>query len=90
MAAPGILFYVVNWAILINNQIGKKWSSNIPPLGGLWIAVVCLLSPVKLLALIGLTDAFFILVVGCIIIPPKRNDPPETENDGVIDDNKEE
>lgn len=90
MAVPGILFYAVNWAILINNRLGKKWSSNIPPLGGLWIAVVALLSPVKLLALIGLTDAFFVLVAACFIIPPKRNDLPETSENGDEKDHKDE
>lgn len=74
LAAPGIIFYVVNWAIFIHNSLGKKWSSNIPPLGGFWISVVCLLSPVKLLALIGLTDAFFVLVLLCIFAPRKNND----------------
>ena len=90
LAAPGIIFYVVNWAIFIHNSLGKKWSSNIPPLGGFWISVVCLLSPVKLLALIGLTDAFFVLVVMCFILPPKTEEQPETSEDSDDADGKEE
>lgn len=86
MALPGIVFYIVNWMIFINNALGKKWSSNIPPLGGVWIAIVFLLSPVKLLALTGLTDAFFVLVLLCIFAPRKNNDiqaPSEgSEEDG--------
>ena len=55
-ALPGLFFYIMNWVITIHNRRGKKFVSCVPPLGGLWIAIVCLISPVKLLALIGLSD----------------------------------
>ena len=75
LAIPGIILFVLNWAIFIHNQMGKKYSSNVPPLGGLWIAGVCLLSPVKWLALIGLADPGFWLLVFAILAEclPGRN-----------------
>lgn len=56
LASPGIFLYVMNWLIVFHNARGGKWVSNVPGLGGLWIAIVCLLSPVKWMALLGLTD----------------------------------
>ena len=56
MLLPGSFFYIMNWAIFIHNKRGKKWVSNTPPLGGVLIAAVFLLTPYKLFALIGLTD----------------------------------
>ena len=56
LASPGIFVFIMNWAIYINNMRGKKWVSSIVLFGGVWIAVVCLLSPIKWLALIGFTD----------------------------------
>ena len=56
LASPGILVFIMNWAIYINNRHGKKWVSSIVLFGGVWIAIACLLSPIKWLALIGFTD----------------------------------
>ena len=56
LASPGIFVFIMNWAIYINNMRGKKWVSSIVLFGGVWIAVVCLLSPVKWLAFIGFID----------------------------------
>ena len=53
----GAFFYIMNWLIFINNMIpGRKWSSMIPPLGGLIIAVLILILGGGWWALIGLTD----------------------------------
>ena len=53
----GIYMYGMNWAIFINNLIpGRKWSSMIPLLGGLLIAVGILLIGGGWWALAGLTD----------------------------------
>lgn len=65
MLLPGLFFYIMNWAIYIHNKQGKKWVSNTPPLGGLLIAAVFLLTPYKLLALIGLTDpGLWVIIAG--------------------------
>ena len=56
LALPGILLFAVNWVIFFHNLRGGKWVSGIVLFGGLWIAGVCLLSPWKWLALIGLAD----------------------------------
>ena len=56
LALPGIILFVINWGIFFNNVSGKKWISSIFLIGGLWIAVVCLISPCKWLALTGLAD----------------------------------
>ncbi len=87
-ALPGIIFMAVNWAIFINNTLGKKWSSMIPPLGGLWVAIICLLSPHKLLALTGFLDPFWIVLIYSLVIAPitdrkKKPSPPEDTDSGV-------
>lgn len=65
MQLPGSFFYIMNWAIYIHNKRGKKWVSPTPPLGGLLIAAVFLLTPYKLLALIGLTDpGLWVIIAG--------------------------
>ncbi|MBO4864625.1 MAG: hypothetical protein J5517_09670 [Eubacterium sp.] len=67
IAIPGIFLFVMNWAIFFHNKLGKRFVSNVPPLGGLWIAVVCLISPCKWLALIGLADPGLWLFIVAII-----------------------
>ena len=83
-ALPGIIFMAVNWAIFINNTLGKKWSALIPPLGGLWVAIICLLSPHKLLALTGFLDPFWIVLIYSLGIAPimdrkKKHTPEDTD-----------
>ena len=60
----GAYFYIMNWLIFINNMIpGRKWSSMVPPLGGLIIAVLILILGGGWWALIGLTDpAIYVLI----------------------------
>ena len=55
-AIPGLFLFFMNWAIFVHNARGGKWVSGIPIIGGLWIAVVCLISPYKWFALTGLAD----------------------------------
>ena len=55
-AIPGLVLFFMNWGIFIHNARGGKWISGVPLFGGLWIAVVCLISPYKWLAFIGLAD----------------------------------
>ncbi|MCR4779744.1 MAG: hypothetical protein K5876_01470 [Ruminiclostridium sp.] len=64
ICATGAFFYIMNWLIFINNLIpGRKWSSMVPPLGGLLIAVAMLVAGLGWWALIGLTDPFtFVLI----------------------------
>lgn len=81
---PGLFFYIMNWAIFIHNKQGKKWVSNIPPLGGLIIGAVFLFTPYKLCALIGFTDPGFWLIVNWLItefIQKKNNSDYEENND---------
>ena len=90
LALPGIIFMAVNWAIFINNALGKRWSSMIPPVGGLWVAAACLLSPHKLLALTCFLDPFWILLIYSFVIAPitdrKKEPLPPDETDSGADD----
>ena len=64
LALPGIFLFIMNWGAFINNIRGKKFVSGIPLIGGLWIAVTCLISPCKWLALAGVADpGIWLLVV---------------------------
>lgn len=60
----GAYFYIMNWLIFINNMIpGRKWSSMIPPLGGLILSVLILILGGGWWALIGFTDpAIYVLI----------------------------
>lgn len=79
LALPGIFFYGMNWAIFIHNVRGGKFVSCVPALGGLWIAIVCLLSPIKWLALLGLTDPGCWLFIAAIFMEFRK--PDEIQKD---------
>ncbi|MBR6018752.1 MAG: hypothetical protein IK055_00875 [Lachnospiraceae bacterium] len=85
LAIPGVFLFVMNWAAFIHNMRGKKFVSGIPLFGGLWIAVVCLISPCKWLALIGLADPGIWLLIAALVreyFPRrKQNDPENTETE---------
>ena len=83
----GAYFYVMNWAIFINNMIpGRKWSSMVPPLGGLLIAVGILLAGGGWWALAGLTDPFFWVLVYSLLKGAfgkmQKSDKEETNENG--------
>ncbi|HBI52490.1 MAG TPA: hypothetical protein DDX72_06875 [Ruminococcaceae bacterium] len=79
----GAFFYIMNWLIFINNMIpGRKWSSMIPPLGGLIIAVLILILGGGWWALIGLTDPCIFLIVYSLI---KELGKDRTETDEIKD-----
>ena len=67
LAMPGIFIFVMNWGIFFNNISGKKWVSSVFLIGGLWIAIVCLISPYKWLALAGLADPGVWLIFHALI-----------------------
>ena len=67
LAVPGILMFLVNWMIFFHNTSQKKFVSGIPPAGGAWIAIVCLISPCRWLALIGFADPGLWLFVVAVI-----------------------
>ena len=79
-AIPGIFLYVMNWAIFIHNARGGKWVSGIPLFGGLWIAAVCLLSPWKWLAFIGLSDPGIWLMIEALFLEFFPRKKKNTEN----------
>lgn len=88
----GGFFYVMNWAIFFNNLNPKnKWSSMVPPLGGLLIALAFLLfipAPWKWLALIGVTDP----CIGVLIYSIAKDafgKAPEEEKDKDKDKDKD-
>ncbi|MBQ9385229.1 MAG: hypothetical protein IJT87_13440 [Ruminiclostridium sp.] len=94
MGGIGLLFYGANWAIFINNRIpGRKWVSMVPPLGGLLISLAFLLfipAPWKWLALLGLTDPVFPLILYSLIVPhPAGNKPDDADNKDKDDENGE-
>ena len=67
----GLFLYGMNWAIFINDLIpGRKWSSMIPPLGGLLISVGILVIGGGWWALIGLTDPCVFSIVLFLIKRP--------------------
>ena len=69
----GAFFYIMNWLIFINNMIpGRKWSSMVPPIGGLIIAVMILILGGRWLALIGITDPCVFVIVYSLLKPHKR------------------
>lgn len=85
----GLFLYIMNWVILFNNmKPGNKWSSMVPPLGGLLIAVGILLAGGGWWALIGLSDPCIGMVVYTIAISvfgkdtDKDKDKEETEENG--------
>ena len=71
IALVGSFFFIMNWAIVIHNKRGKKWSSPVPPLGGLLIFIAGLMSTVKPLALIGLADPALWMILS-LLLPHKR------------------
>ena len=79
----GLFLYIMNWVILFNNmKPGNKWSSMVPPLGGLLIAVGILLAGGGWWALVGLTDPCIFLIVYSLI---KRPGKDRTETDEIKD-----
>ena len=77
LAVLGLFPYVMNWAIVIHNKRGKKWSSPVPPLGGLLIFIGGLISSIKPLALIGLTDPAMLMILSLLVsllLPKSKND----------------
>lgn len=83
----GAFFYITNWAIFFNNlNPNKKWSSMVPPLGGLLIAVGILLIGGGWWALVGLSDP----IIGCVIYAlvtgrfgePKKSDKDDKNDNG--------
>ena len=91
----GFLFYMINVGIFINNlNPKKKWSSMIPPVGGILIAVGILYGGGGWWALLGLTDPSIIDFVYSIImeiVPRVNNTEIKKENDenGGSDENNE-
>ena len=85
LASPGIFVFVTNWASYIISLRGR-FVSGIPLFAGLWIAGVCLISPCKWLALIGLADTgVWLLIVALIrdfLIPHKKPQDDTPEDDG--------
>ena len=76
----GLFLYIANWVILFNNmKSGNKWSSMVPPLGGLLIAVGILLVGGGWWALLGLTDPFIFVTVYALVKHP-RVETAETHN----------
>ena len=84
LAIPGIFVFVMNWCAYICSLRGR-FVSGVPIFGGLWIAVVCLISPCKWLALIGFADTgVWLLIVALIedyIIQGKKPENDSTEED---------
>lgn len=84
LAIPGIFLFVMNWIIFFHNARGGKWVSGIPFFGGLWIAAVCLLSPWKWLAFIGLSDPgiwlFFEALFLEFVLHKKNDDKTEDQD----------
>ena len=79
----GLFLYIANWVILFNNmKSGNKWSSMVPPLGGLLIAVGILLAGGGWWALVGLTDPCIFLIVYSLI---KELGKDRTETDEIKD-----
>lgn len=87
----GGFFYIMNWAIFFNNLNPKnKWSSMVPPLGGLLIALAFLLfipAPWKWLALIGVTDPCIGMVVYTIAISVFGKDTDKDKDKEEKDEN---
>ena len=87
IGAVGLFFYGMNWAIFINNRIpGRKWSSMVPPLGGLLIAVALLVAGLGWWALLGLTDPCVFIIIYSLIKKPESNKNKETDENGKHDD----
>ena len=68
LASPGIFIFVMNWSVFIHNMRGGKFVSGIPLIGGLWIAVACLISPWKWLALIGFADTGVWMLIAALFL----------------------
>ena len=87
VGAAGLFFYGMNWAIFINNTIpGRKWSSMVPPLGGLLIAAAFLIGGLGWWALLGLTDPFIFVLIYSVAKKPESNKNKETDENGKHDD----
>ncbi|MBQ5312196.1 MAG: hypothetical protein ILP19_09200 [Oscillospiraceae bacterium] len=67
LAVLGAFPYIMNWVIFIHNKRGGKWSSQVPPVGGLLFIIAGLVSTVKPLALIGLADPSFFLIAEAVV-----------------------
>ncbi len=77
----GLFLYIANWVILFNNmKPGSKWSSMVPPLGGLLIAVGILLIGGGWWALVGLTDPFIFVFVYSLVKPYERDHADDLNN----------
>lgn len=84
----GLFFYLANWVILFNNmKPGNKWSSMIPPLGGLVIAVGILIAGGGWWALLGLTDPCIGMVVYTIVISVFEKDTAKDKDKEEKDEN---
>lgn len=55
-AAIGFFFIIMTYGALIQSYRTKKYVSGVPLVGGIIVAISFLLSPIKLLALLGLLD----------------------------------
>lgn len=55
-AAIGFFFIIMTYGALIQSYRTKKYVSGVPFVGGIIVAISFLLSPIKLLALLGLLD----------------------------------